>query len=399
MKKKISFSAALSIIFVAMTVTFCLTMVVSTRMFEQKVASVNEKEAMYEKIADVDKVVRQNYFAEINDGAINNSLAGGYVAGLGDKESHYYTAEEVAVQQEILKGKLIGVGVEIVKSKESSGYMQVYKVYSESPADVQGIAVGDLISSINGTSTKNMTLSAAKEMLMGQSGSAVEIAYIREGSESTASLTHKAYDAPSVTYSKEDTVGYIKISSFGPKTASELEYASNNLINQEVKSLCIDIRDNKSEDFDNAAAAADILLKEGTTMYAVYSDGQRKVLYTSDKTSVSVPIVIITNSSTAYSAEMFACMLKDTAQAKLVGTKTAGNGTLQKLFRLSDGSGVEVTVATLSPTVSDAYNGTGLIPDYEKALDADQEQIYYTMTISQDPQIQRAFEVAANLSK
>ena len=154
---------------------------------------------------------------------------------------------------------------------------------------------------------------------------------------------------------------------------------------------------NANKDFDSAAAAADVLLAEGTTMYAVYKDGERKVLYTSDKSSVEIPVVIITNSGTGYAAEMFAVMLKDSKEAKSVGTITMGKGSLQKMFRMPDGSGVELTVATLSPVSSSEYNGKGIAPDYEKVLETAQEQYFYSLTAETDPQIQRAFEVAQNL--
>lgn len=277
--------------------------------------------------------------------------------------------------------------------------MKVYNVYTDSPADVQGIVSGDTITAIDGVSTINMQVETARRMLSGLSGTTLELTYVHEGSETTATLTHKAYDAPSVISSKEGDYGYLKITSFNAKTASELEYAANNLIGQEVKALVIDVRDNASKDFDSAAAAADILLKEGTTMYAVYQDGEKKVLYTSDKTSVSVPVVLVTNSGTGYASEMFTIMLKDVADAKTVGTTTMGKGGLQKMFRLPDGSGVELTIAILNPVTSRVYNGTGIAADYEKTLDANQELTYVTMAPSEDPQIVRAFEVAENLSK
>ncbi|MBQ8604102.1 MAG: PDZ domain-containing protein [Oscillospiraceae bacterium] len=398
MRKKITLSTAISYMFIAMTVTFCLTMILSTRMFEAKVSSVNEKESMYDKVSDIDRVVRQNYYTTVDDTNIYESLSAGYVNGLKDSESRYLTTTEVTEYQEEMSGKIIGIGMDIAKSKEDGGYMRVYKVYSESPADVQGIAVNDLLTAINGISTINLTEREATKLLSGKSGTTVDVTYRHEDSETTATLTRKAYDAPSVSYSKEDTVGYIKITNFSSRTASELEYAANNLTSQGATSLCIDIRNNASKDFDSAADAADILLKEGTTMYAVYQDGERKVLYTSDKTATTLPVTLITNGGTGYAAEMFTVMLKDTAGAKTVGTTTMGKGTLQKLFRLPDGSGVVLTVATLSPTASAVYTGTGIAPDYEKALDSTQEASAYTFTISNDPQILRAFEVARNLT-
>lgn len=398
MRKKITLSAAISLMFVAMTVTFCLTMIVSTKMFEAKVDSVNEKEVMYDKIADIDRTVRQNFYTAVNDTQVLESMAAGYVAGLGDVESRYYTSQQVTEYQQVLDGKIIGIGAEFVKSREDSGYMKIYKIYTDSPADVQGMVADDTITAINGHSTINMTLDQAKAMLSGVSGQSVDITYLHEGTETQATLVHRAYEAPSVSYSKEGDFGYIRITNFSGKTASELDYATNNLKSQEAKALVIDLRDNADKDFDSAAQSADVLLKEGTTMYAVYNDGERKVLYTSDKNSVDLPVVVITNSRTGYAAEMFTTMVKDSAGAKTVGTATMGKGSLQKLFRLPDGSGVEITVATLSPVTSSNYNGTGIAPDYEKVLDTAQEEFFYTLTVETDPQILRAFEVAQNLA-
>ncbi len=397
MKKKITLSTAITIMFVAMTVTFCLTMIASQRIFETKVESVNEKEVMYNKISDIDQTVRRNFYTSVDDEKVLESMAAGYVAGLSDSESKYYTSEEVTEYQQILDGKIIGIGIDFVKSRDDSGYMKVYNVYPESPADIQGIVNDDTITSINGQSTINMSAATAEDMLTGISGETVDITYIHEGTELSATFTYKAYDAPSVSYRLYDSCGYIKISNFSARTASELDYATNNLLSQGAKAMVIDLRNNADKDFDSAAAAADVLLAEGTTMYAVYNDGERKVLYTSDKNGVSAPIVVITNSGTGYAAEMFAAMVKDFADAKSVGTITMGKGSLQKMFRMPDGSGVELTVATLSPVSSEIYNGKGIAPDYEKVLETAQEQYFYTLTPETDPQIQRAFEVAQNL--
>ena len=107
MKKRITLSAAISLMFVAMTVTFCLTMIASSRIFEAKVESVNEKEVMYDKISDIDQTVRQNFYAMVDDQQVLESMAAGYVAGLYDSESKYYSSEEVTEYQQKLDGKII----------------------------------------------------------------------------------------------------------------------------------------------------------------------------------------------------------------------------------------------------------------------------------------------------
>ena len=209
MKKKITLSTAITIMFVAMTVTFCLTMIVSSRLFEAKVASVNEKEVMYDKISDIDRAVRQNFYTAVDDTKVLESMAAGYVAGLGDAEAKYYSSDAVAEYQQVLDGKIIGIGVDFVKSREDSGYMKIYNVYKESPADVQGIVANDTITAINGQSTINMSVETAQQMLAGVSGETVDITYIHENTESSVTLTHKAYESPSVDHSKQNDYGYI----------------------------------------------------------------------------------------------------------------------------------------------------------------------------------------------
>ena len=108
MKKKITISTALCLMFVVITVTFCLTMILSARIFEGNVSDVNEKQTMYSKLSEVDQTVRQNFYADIDDKAVMDGLSAGYIASLNDSEARYYTASEVTALQNLSKGKLIG---------------------------------------------------------------------------------------------------------------------------------------------------------------------------------------------------------------------------------------------------------------------------------------------------
>lgn len=398
MKKRYSLSVMLSVMFVAMTLTFCATIVLSTNIFEKKVESVSAKRAMYDKISDIESVVRQHYYTDIDDEKVIESLSRGFLEGLGDSETEYLSVADVIEYQEIQSGKIIGIGIDFIKSRENNGYMLVYNVAPDSPADIQGIKAGNTISAIGGVSTVNMSYETAVEMLSGKSGDAVTLTYISEGKETEATLTHKSYDASTVIQKKLDNFGYIKISAFAQGTVSDLDYAINNLTGQDISVLIVDLRDNASKEFEIAAKCADLILKEGTSMYAVYKGGDRKVLYTSDKNMLNIPVVVITNGDTGYAAEMFAVMMRDSHGAKIVGTTTMGKGTLQNMYRLSDGSGIILTVATLSPMSSDSYNGVGIMPDYEKTLDSVSAEALYQMSTEEDPQVVRAMEVAGYLA-
>ena len=375
MRKKITLSSALSLIFIAITVTFCLTMILSARIFENKVSNVNEKENMYSKLSEVDQTVRQHFYTTIDDAAVIDGLSEGYIASLNDSEAKYYTASEVTALQNLSKGKLIGIGIAV--QKDVSGYYKIVNVDANSPADIAEMVKEDIITHINDTSVMSLNTKQVLDMLTGSEGATIKINYLRNNEEQVTELVFALYDMPSVSYSLEDTVGYIKMENISEGTAADMEYAVKNLIGQGATSFTIDIRFNSSKEYNYAAEVADIFVKEGTTMYAHYVDDSKKVLYTSDEEFVEQPVTVLVNGSTGYAAEMFAVILKDMSGAKLVGTKTMGKCTVQNLYRLSDGSGVEITTARLVPVATSDYHDTGLMPDYEKALSAEQELGFY----------------------
>ncbi len=432
MKKKFNLAHLISIVFVAMTVTFSLTMAISTEMFETRVSAVTQKEALYEKLGDIDSIVRENYYFAIDDNTLNNNLASGYVRGLNDAESVYYTSAEMQTLQDVSQGKSFGLGLEIYKSKEHQGYMYIYAVHEGSPADIQGVIPQTFIKSIDGVSTAQMTIEAAQALLTSTEPVNVVLEIISneqaltpivtdevstvdaaeetveetqeeaeeesdeetEVANGTIELIHAIYDTQIIDSKKIGDYGYIDLNMLTERTASDFEYALNNLISQGVTGLVIDLRDNSSKEFEYAAEVADIMVKEGTIMSAIYQSGETKVLYTSDEVSVDLPIVVLTNDGTGYAAEMLTVILKDSNGAKTVGEKTMGKGTIQSLFRLTDGSGIELTIAELVPTVSPSFNGIGIAPDYEKAYES---EITYEIPPEDDIQVQRSFEVLANL--
>ena len=109
-------------------------------------------------------------------------------------------------------------------------------------------------------------------------------------------------------------------------------------------------------------------------------------------------MVALTNESTSGAAELFAVSIRDFGKGKVVGATTAGKGTMQRLYSMSDGSAVSLTVAVLVPGRSESFDGVGVVPDYERVLSAEEKSFYYDFTINDDPQILRAQEVAVSLA-
>ena len=141
MNRKISLGMAVTIVILAMTVTFSITMLIAMRLFDSTVNSVKEKESMYNKIAEVDRYVRSNDYYTIDEATLYDRLTAGYLLGTGDKYARYYTANAYTELMNIQSGKILGIGVEL--GIDQTGYAKVTRVYDGSPAQEAGIALRD----------------------------------------------------------------------------------------------------------------------------------------------------------------------------------------------------------------------------------------------------------------
>ena len=401
MNRKISVGMAVSIVILAMTVTFSITMLVAMRLFDSTVSSVKEKESMYNKIAEVDRYVRSNDYYQIDETTLYDRLTAGYLLGTGDKYARYYTASAYTDLMNAQNGTLLGIGVEL--AVDQSGYAKVTKVYDESPAKEAGITVGCYITAVDGTDVKSLSsVDVIQTRPRGESGTSVNVTWLdSEATEHTVDLTHFGYSTTTVDFQMlQGNVGYIKIRQFDASTPSELDYAIRSLSANNALSLVFDLRDNGGGLLDDALSCIDLVAPEGTLAYAEDQNGTRTVLGSSTGDSyVSLPMVCLVNGNTASAAELFASSLRTLNGARLVGTTTMGKGTIQSSpQRLSDGSAVVITVAKLICGDGSCFDGTGLSVDVDRPLTADEQTAYYDYTVENDPQIQRAVSTAQQMS-
>ena len=400
MNRKISVGMAVTIVILAMTVTFSITMLIAMRLFDSTVNSVKEKESMYNKVAEVDRYVRSNDYYTIDETTLYDRLTAGYLLGTGDKYARYYTANAYTELMNIQSGKVMGIGVELCM--DQTGYAKVTKVYDGSPAQEAGIAVGDYITVIGDTDVKSLTgADAVQSRLQGEVGTTVSVTWLNsEAASRTADLTHSGYTSTTVDFQMLDTVGYIKIRQFDGTTPSELDYAIRSLTSDGAQSLVFDLRDNGGGVLDDAVSCIDLIAPEGTVAYAEDKNGNRTVIGSSDgETAIDLPMVCLVNGNTASAAELFAASLRNMCGARLAGTATMGKGTIQSSpQRLSDGSAVSITVAKLICGDGSCFDGIGLSVDVERALSAEETANFFDYTPETDPQIQRAVSAAQQLS-
>ena len=394
MSKKVSLGVAATVTLIAMAVTFSMTMTVSMNMFNNTVSSVKNKERMYNKLSEVDRYVRANEYFDINDDTLNDTIASGYMLGISDRYARYYSAKAYSERVGLANGRLMGLGVAVVKDP-SSGYARIIRVYDNTPATNVGLEVGGFITAIGDTSTRSMSDTAAMtSALLGEEGSIVSIKYLtplRE--EQSFEITHANYTTPSISTVRlmDNGVGYLRIDSFTSGTAVEFRNAVNSLTNQGATSLIFDLRDNSGENLNAALVATDYCVPSGLIAQSQDKGGNVTDLRMSDENEITLPMVCLVNGSTASGAELFANALHKMAGATIVGSTTAGKGVLlSDPQSLSDGSAVVITVGILLDNEGKNWNGTGLTPDVDASLTNDEQSSYYDFTVDNDPQIAKA---------
>lgn len=394
MSKKVSLGVAATVTLIAMAVTFSMTMTVSMNMFNNTVSSVKNKERMYNKLSEVDRYVRANEYFDINDDTLNDTIASGYMLGISDRYARYYSAKAYSERVGLANGRLMGIGVAVVKDP-SSGYARIIRVYDNTPATNVGLEVGGFITAIGDTSTRSMSDTATMtSALLGEEGSTVNIKYLtplRE--EQSFEIIHANYTTPSISTVRlmDNGVGYLRIDSFTSGTAVEFRNAVNSLTNQGATSLIFDLRDNSGENLNAALVATDYCVPSGLIAQSQDKGGNVTDLRMSDENEITLPMVCLVNGSTASGAELFANALRKMAGATIVGSATAGKGVLlSDPQSLSDGSAVVITVGILLDNEGKNWNGTGLTPDVDASLTNDEQSSYYDFTVDNDPQIAKA---------
>lgn len=366
MSKKISLGAAIGLIFISIALTVVITISASGSIYNSILQYLPEKVQTYSMLEEVGNIVKSNYYGKIEQGDLNIATAEGYINGLGDAYSRYMSASQWAKYDATIQGKMTGIGIEYARSGNN---IRIKKVYPGSPAEVSGLSKGDIIVAFDGEPLTKENYNDMVLKLEGDKLSTVNLTYKHSGEEKTVSVA-MGYEAQSVEAHAIGQIGYIRISDFYATTKEQVQKAVDKFVSQEATAgIVLDLRDNSSTNFEAAISVIDIFVPtvEGTDSIARVTDASGKILssYSSDAASVNLPIVVIINEGTLGGAELLATDLRDFGKAQIIGTRTAGMAVMQKVFKLTDGGVLLLSVGEITPYKSESYNNIGVKPDFE----------------------------------
>ena len=329
-----------------------------------------------------------NYDGDLDANKLSDGAARGMVKAVGDDYTTFLDKEEAAEFNKSLNGEVSGIGAEIgVRNLQPT----VLRVLDDSPAKKAGLKTGDIFVAVNGTSVAGETASGVADKVTGEAGTTVKLT-MRRGSESLDfSITRAQISDPSVRWSVSDDIGILTISRFDDNTGSLARKAAKEFIDKGVKGVIVDLRNNGGGYLTAAQEVASLWLDNGKTIVTEKSRGQvtETVKASGNPTLKGKKTVVLVNSSSASASEIVAGALKDYQAATLVGEKTFGKGTVQKVINLSDDRIIKVTVARWYTPQDRNITKEGIQPNQTVKMSLDDNNA------GRDPQMARAKELAS----
>tara|TARA_A100001388_G_scaffold210938_1_gene161487 strand:- start:126 stop:1136 length:1011 start_codon:yes stop_codon:yes gene_type:complete len=266
-------------------------------------------------------------------------------------------------------GELTGVGIQIVKDKESDSIVIVSPMVG-TPAFDAGIKANDKILSIDDVSTKGMDIENAVRLIRGKIGTKVKLEIQRGTKSFLKFLSREKIEIKSVTSKVNQTkngllIGYVRIKQFNANASKETREAIKDLEIKRVVGYILDLRSNPGGLLESSIDISRQFINKGTIVITVSKDGLREIKRGNGQALTKKPLVVLVDEGSASASEIVSGAIKDNKRGILVGKKTFGKGLVQSMRNIVDGSGLTVTVAKyLTPNGTD-INRYGIFPDIE----------------------------------
>lgn len=324
-----------------------------------------------------------NYDGKLDTQALIDGASRGLVAAAGDKFTVFMDAKEASAFDNDLSGNIGGgIGAEIgLRNNKPT----IIRILTGNPAEKAGLLAGDVIVAVNGQSTNDWSADQTATAIRGDVGTTVKVTIMRGSNQSDYTITRATVDNPSVDSKVVNGIGILTISRFDDQTGLLAQKAADSFKQQGVKGVILDLRDNGGGYVTAAQDVAGLWLSNKLVV-SERTNGQTTDQLTTgnNPTLAGIPTVVLVNGSTASASEIVSGALQDYKAATLVGEKTYGKGTVQKVLDLGAGTKLKVTVARWYTPNGKNIDKQGITPDQIVTLSADD------MNAGKDPQMDAA---------
>ena len=339
----------------------------------------------YDSVEEVYDALKQNFDGELSQQELLDGIKKGLADASGDNYTDYFNAEDTNEFYNSLNGSFEGIGAELSLENE---VIVIVAPLNGFPAEEAGLRAGDIIFKIEGEETFGMAVEEAVVKIRGEKGTTVNLTIVRDGEELEFAIVRDTIVVPSLEYElKEDNIGYLQITRFADDTPQLAIEAARSLKQQGATSIILDLRNNTGG-FVDAAIAVASLWQNDEVVFEQRTGGQ----VTRTERALGIPLlndlptVVLINEGSASASEIVAGALRDNNYATLVGVQTFGKGSVQRLYELTDGSTLKVTIARWFTPGGINIDEEGVAPDIEVERSSDD------FDNDLDPQLDRAIQ-------
>jgi carboxyl-terminal processing protease len=316
--------------------------------------------------------VRSEYVEEPNLPTVTDGALHGLLESL-DSNSSYLNAEQYKEYKNRRTGAKANIGAAISKR---FGYASIVAVIPGGPADKAGLEDTDILEAIEGKSTREMSLAEIRSLLAGDPGSNVNLSVVRarRSEPQKLVLTRDIVTIPPVKDKMlEDGIAEIRVDALTKGKSQEIATKIKALQKSGAKKLILDLRDCAEGDETEGISTANLFLNHGTITYLEGQKYPRQAFNADPSQAVtSLPLVVLVNKGTAGPAEIVAAAVLENARGDVVGDKTFGDGSVQKLIELPDGGALILSVAKYYTPEGKAIQDTAVTPNILVADASDQ---------------------------
>ncbi len=323
-------------------------------------------EGAYKQLAVYSEVlgrIRTDYVEEPDLRAVTAGALHGLLESLDPFSSYLSPQEYERYQRQRNTGR---ADLGLVYSKRF-GYVSIITAIPGGPAAKAGLANGDIVESLNGKTTRDMSLEEVRSMMVGTPGSelTLTVVRVRRGEPQRLTLKREVVQPPAIAQRVlEPGIGYLEVESFPNGRAREIAARATQLISGGARRLVIDLRNAADGDISEGIAAANLFLDHGVITYL---QGQRhpreNFNAVAAQASIRVPVVLLVNRATAGPAEVMSAAILENGRGDVVGEKTYGVGSVQRLIPLDDGSAIILSVAKYYTPGGKAIQDNGVTPN------------------------------------
>lgn len=328
-----------------------------------------------QQFVQIYSIVKDNYVDEKNDDALFQQAIKGLVGGL-DRYSRYLSPEDYKLLLQYTEGDMASVDFELIYDSQLHQWV-IQGLKSNADSTKQGLRNGVAVFKIDDQELKKLNHDQVHSLLNGAIGSTLSL-QLAQNSAPLTLVRNKKIETDIQANVLHNQVLVIKIKVFQQDTANEIKRLIEEHSSSRLKAVLLDLRNNPGGLLSAAVESADLFLNQGLIVSTKSrSEGDQQFQALPSFEFQNLKLGILMNSRSASAAEVFTAALKDHGRAWVVGEKSYGKGVVQKLFPLSNGAALQMTVSHYYTPKGNMIEGVGIQPNQQYLLQHDMKEENY----------------------